>query len=46
MTDEELAALAVAVAAVTQERAAAGPEGDRMPAWRRAMREESVQSGV
>ena len=42
MTDEELAAVAVAVSAYTYTQETEQPE--RVPAWRRAMREESIQS--
>ena len=42
MTDEEAAAVAAAVAAYAN--AGETEQTERVPAWRRAMREESIQS--
>lgn len=44
MTDEELAALMVALNAVARQEPE--PAEQPMPAWRRAMRMEAVETGV
>lgn len=44
MSDEELAALVAALAAVATVEPPQGGLPDPMPAWRRAMRIESVES--